>query len=203
MKINKIISLEIPEIKVLKFERFLDNRGYFTEPYRFSQLHEQNIINEPFTQMNTSSSHKGVIRGLHFQWNPYMGKLVRTISGHMVDLVLDIRLNSPTFAKIIAFDMPALDGNEDAWIWIPKGFAHGNYFLEESNIEYLCSGEYSPKCEAGISPFAKDIDWSLCDPKLYKQFLKIEKKGIVSDKDKSGLTVDQWKNDVRAKNFTL
>lgn len=203
MKIKEIYSLEIPEIKVLKFERFLDNRGYFTEPYRFSQLREQNIIDEPFTQMNVSSSHKDVIRGLHFQWNPYMEKLVRTISGHMVDLALDIRLNSPTFAKIIAFDMPALNGDEDVWIWIPKGFAHGNYFLEESKIEYLCSGEYSPQCEAGISPFAKDIDWSLCDRKLHEQFLEISKKSIVSDKDKSGLTIDRWTKDLRANNFTL
>ena len=96
-----------------------------------------------------------------------MGKLVRTLSGRMVDMILDIRKGSTTFGKIIAYDMPSeheADYNE--WIWVPPGFAHGNFFTEDSTIEYFCSGEYSPGCEAGISPLAADIDWSLCEGSL-------------------------------------
>ena len=106
-------------------------------------------------QANQSLSEKGVMRGMHFQWNPYMGKLVRTISGHMVDMVLDIRIDSPTFGKMIAYDMPASDENDyDEWIWVPPGFAHGNFFSEKTIIEYMCTGQYSPGCEACISPFS-------------------------------------------------
>ena len=94
-----------------------------------------------------------------------MGKLVRTIRGHMIDVVLDIRKGSPTYGKIIAHDMP-VQGDEDyaEWIWVPPGFAHGNTFPADTVIEYLCSGEYSPGNEAGISPVADDLDWSLCEP---------------------------------------
>lgn len=200
MKIKSIDSLKISDVKILRYEKFFDNRGYFTEPYRFSQFAELNFINQPFVQMNESFSLKGVLRGLHFQWNPLMGKLVRTISGHMMDFVLDVRLNSPSFSKIIAFDMPAND-EDDAWIWVPPGFAHGNYFLEESKIEYLCTGEYNPNCEAGINPFSSDIDWSWCDKKLYQNFLKLKDEAIVSEKDKLGLTINQWRNDERSKNI--
>src|SRR5579883_2717712 len=103
-----------------------------------------------------------------------MGRLVRTLPGRRVALVLDIRKGSPTFGKIIAHDMPARPSNDwNEWIWVPPGFAHGNMFPEESAIEYFCSGEYSPGCEAGISPLAADIDWSLCDAGLRECFKKI------------------------------
>ncbi|MGC8605786.1 MAG: dTDP-4-dehydrorhamnose 3,5-epimerase family protein [Desulfomonilaceae bacterium] len=85
----------MPEVKIIRFARFCDHRGYFTETFRQSdfQSHPEMpfMKNIQFVQMNESYSKAGTIRGLHFQWNPYMGKLVRTIAGHMVDLVLDIR----------------------------------------------------------------------------------------------------------------
>jgi len=98
MKIESIKTLEIPEIKVIRFSRFMDHRGFFTESYSvrdFSPL--KNEIGEwKVVQANESFSFENTIRGLHFQWNPYMGKLVRTVTGHMIVLILDIRLNSPT-----------------------------------------------------------------------------------------------------------
>jgi len=86
---------------------------------------------------------------------------------------------------------------------VPPGFAHGNYFTADSQIEYCCSGEYSPGCEAGISPLAGDLDWSLCDSKLKAEFDAIVKAGpLITDKDKNGLSIAAWRADKRADNFT-
>lgn len=80
----------------------------------------------------------------------------------MIDLFLDIRKGSPNYGMAAAYDMRSSSDNDFAeWIWIPPGFAHGNFFTQESTIEYMCSGEYSPDCEATISPLATDLDWSL------------------------------------------
>lgn len=207
MKLLKVETLQIEDIRVIRFARFRDHRGYFTEHYR-----KNDFLNHPdmdfmkgveFVQGNESYSKTGTIRGLHFQWNPYMGKLVRTLHGRMVDMVLDIRKGSDTFGKIILYDMPA-DHTADyaEWIWVPPGFAHGNFFTEDSMIEYFCSGEYSPGCEAGISPLAGDIDWRLCDPNLKKLFDSIVgSAALISDKDRQGLSVSAWENDKRSDNF--
>ncbi len=207
MKIISVKALDIPEIKVIRFARFCDHRGYFTEPYRksdFANHDEMGFMKGvEFVQANESFSVKGTVRGLHFQWNPYMGKMVRTLSGRMVDMVLDIRKGSPTYGKIIAYDMPTNTGeNYSEWIWVPPGFAHGNFFTEDSLIEYLCSGEYSPGCEAGISPLSNDIDWSMCDNKMKQLFDSVVSSNLImTDKDKDGLSVTQWKDDSRSENF--
>jgi len=206
MKILEVRNLTIPEIKIVKFARFCDQRGYFTEQFRKSDLFNSpdlpTLNTVEFVQANQSFSKKGVVRGLHFQWNPFMGKLVRTLSGHMVDIVLDIRKGSPTFGKAIAYDMPADDSKDyDEWIWVPPGFAHGNFFVENSKIDYFCTGEYSQGCEAGISPFARDIDWSLCDKKLKAEFDKIPLTELITDKDKNGFSLEAWSKDERSENF--
>ncbi|MBC8185249.1 dTDP-4-dehydrorhamnose 3,5-epimerase family protein [candidate division KSB1 bacterium] len=207
MKIISIKTLEIPEIKVIRFARFCDHRGYFTEPYRKSDFANHENMDFmggiEFLQANESFSKKGTIRGLHFQWNPYMGKMVRTLSGRMVDIVLDIRKGSSTYGKIIAYDMPTNPRENYAeWIWVPPGFAHGNFFTEDSLIEYFCSGEYSPGCEAGISPLANDIDWSMCDTEMKQLFDSIvSSELIMTEKDKNGLSMNQWTNDSRSENF--
>lgn len=207
MKILEVKSLDIPDVKVIRYQRFADNRGYFTEHFRKSDFAKGGKIEffqgKDFLQANESFSKKNVARGLHFQWNPYMGKLVRTLQGRMVDMVLDIRKGSPTFGKIVAYDMPAdPKRNYDEWIWVPVGFAHGNFFTQESAIEYFCTGDYSPSCEAGISPLAPDIDWSLCNPKLKAEFEQLIDEGaIISDKDNAGLTLSAWEKDARSENF--
>ena len=207
MKIIGAKQLEIPEIKVIRFARFRDQRGYFTEHFRNSDFQTNSLISfmkgVEFVQTNESFSRAGTIRGLHFQWNPYMGKLVRTLHGHMIDLILDIRRGSPTFGKAIAYDMPSSGGEDfNEWIWVPPGFAHGNVFLEDTSIEYFCSGEYSPGNEAGISPLAEDIDWSLCDTTLKEAFLKTAySTRLITDKDRNGLSVSAWEKDERSNNF--
>jgi len=207
MKIIEVKSLAIEAVKVIRFARFCDHRGYFSESFRKSDLHDPLKIDfmkdVEFVQANEGFSKKGVIRGLHFQWNPHMGKLVRTIRGRMVDIVLDIRKGSPTLGKIIAYDMPDNpDADYSEWIWVPPGFAHGNFFTEQSTIEYFCSGEYSPGCEAGISPIATDIDWSLCDQTLKKAFDEVgSNTPLITDKDKNGLSMTAWLADERSDNF--
>jgi len=207
MKILDVEQLQIPEIKVIRFARFRDERGYFTEHFRHSDFRTNPLTpfmeGIEFVQSNESFSKAGVVRGLHFQWNPYMGKLVRTLQGHMVDVVLDIRRGSPTFGKAIAYDMPSdMSKDFNEWIWIPPGFAHGNTFLADTSIEYFCSGEYSPGNEAGISPLAEDIDWSLCDRDLRKTFQEIASSTpLITDKDRDGLSVSAWERDERSDNF--
>jgi dTDP-4-dehydrorhamnose 3,5-epimerase len=198
MKILDVKSLAIPGIKIIRFGRFGDLRGFFAEHFRTSdfRLHPQLdfMAGVEFLQCNESFSRTGTIRGLHFQWNPYMGKLVRTLSGRMTDMVLDIRKGSLTFGKIILYDMPARkDADFGEWIWLPPGFAHGNYFKEDSYIECFCSGEYSPGCEAGISPLADDMDWSLCDPQLKQEFDSVAQADpLMTDKDRNGHSLSSW-----------
>jgi dTDP-4-dehydrorhamnose 3,5-epimerase len=206
MKIIQSTELQIPGVYVIKYERFSDKRGYFSETFRDSDLDSLNIKNKIFPdgvkQANESYSRRNVLRGLHFQWNPYMGKLVRTISGHMIDLILDLRHGSPTQGKIIAYDMPSYSASVySEWIWVPPGCAHGNFFLEDSTIEYLCSGEYNGDCEAGINPFSEDIDWSICDKKLFNLFNDLKSNFIVSSKDTAGLSLNQWLTSVNSNQF--
>ena len=205
MKVLEVKSLAITEIKVVRCGRFRDNRGYFMEHYRRSSLKnnpfDRAFDHVEFVQCNESFSHAGVIRGLHFQWNPWMGKLVRTVAGHMVDIVLDIRIGSPTFGKIIAYDMPASpEAEATEWIWV-RPACHGNFFRQPSTIEYFCSGEYSPGCEGGISPLAADIDWSLCDKPLKAAFDALAPTAVLTPKDRDGLAVGAWRNDTRSENF--
>ena len=207
MKIIEVKALDIPEVKVIRYARFCDHRGYFTEHYRKSDFHNPETMefmkDVEFVQCNESYSMKGTVRGLHFQWNPVMGKLVRTLRGRMIDMVLDIRKGSPSFGSIILYDMPA-DHKRDfgEWIWVPPGFAHGNIFTEDSMIEYFCSGQYSPGCEAGISPLSEDINWALCDLELKKIFdntAPLTK--LITEKDKNGLTIAEWSNREESDNF--
>jgi len=198
MQVVKVRSLDLPEIKIIRYARFPDDRGYFSEHYRKSDFRTQPqldfVKNIEFLQCNESFSKKGTVRGLHFQWNPYMGKMVRTLQGRMVDLIMDIRKGSPNFGKIVGYDMPAdHDADYAEWIWVPPGFAHGNFFAQLSHIEYFCSGEYNPECEAGISPLAADIDWSLFDPELREEFDKvISGNPLITDKDLNGHTLASW-----------
>lgn len=193
----------IPEIKVIKFKRFKDARGYFTETYRKSDLEE--TLGFEIVQANESVSSPWVVRGMHFQWNPYMGKLVRVIHGHMLDLILDIRKGSPSFGCMVAYDMLSSDyADYNEWIWVPPGFAHGNMFTDETRIEYFCSGEYSKGNEACISPFAKDINFDLFDLELrVKYFEKFRESGFlqITDKDRDGYTVSDWSEKEESNNF--
>ena len=204
MKINSIFEAEIAGVKLIQFERFLDKRGYFSETFRDSDFLEKNlgIFPNGILQTNESYSRRNVLRGLHFQWNQPMGKLVRTITGHMVDLILDLRIGSPTHGKIMAFNMPIAPHDATSnWIWVPEGCAHGNFFLEDSYIEYYCSASYNGDCESGVSPFATDIDWSICDSKLKNLFFDMKDSFITTSKDLNGHSIESWMSSSDAENF--
>lgn len=197
MIIIDVKELAIPDLKVIKYRKFSDDRGYFSEVFRATDIQESEktsfLKNEKFNQFNEAYSKANTFRGLHFQWNPYMGKLVRCISGTLIDLALDIRINSPYFGKIISYQ---LDNNQEygEWIWLPPGFAHGVFLPENSMIEYFCTGQWSKDCEVSISPYDENIDWSLNSNdmnELINSALNSDKL-LITDKDKKGLSLNQW-----------
>lgn len=210
MKIEEVKNLALEEVKSITYKRFRDHRGYFTEIMRKSDLDsiENGTIFRglEFLQANESFSKAGTMRGLHFQWNPFMGKLIRTLSGRMIDMVMDIRRDSKDFGKIVLFDMPSNCNDENGvWLWVPVGFAHGNFFTQDTTIEYFCTGIYNPEGEAGISPLSEDIEWSLCDQSLREEFIKITKgeKLLISDKDREGYSLKSWLETAESKKFVL
>jgi dTDP-4-dehydrorhamnose 3,5-epimerase len=204
MKILETHELAVPAVKVVRYARFPDDRGYFTETFRMDEISdaiggpEINVI-----QANESRSTAGVVRGLHFQWNPHQGKLVRPIEGRLIDLALDIRKGSPSFGQIVGRDMrPTPEKHEGEWIWLPPGFAHGAVFTEDAAIEYLCTSAWSPGCEASISPLAEDIDWSLCDPDLADEVRELLRGDVrLSERDRDGPSLAQWQEDPRSDEF--
>ena len=207
MKIIEVKKLALPDVKVIKYARFCDQRGYFTEHFRRTDFQTHPALSflqqMDFLQTNESYSRQGTVRGLHFQWNPLMGKLVRPLSGRLVDMALDIRKGSPSFGQIILYDMPARrEADYAEWLWIPPGFAHGVFFPEDTLMEYFCTGQYSPGCEAGISPWSEDIDWSLCESGLKAKYDEMDYSTmLISDKDKNAYSVTQWQQHPNSENF--
>ncbi|HRP02503.1 MAG TPA: dTDP-4-dehydrorhamnose 3,5-epimerase family protein [Candidatus Kapabacteria bacterium] len=197
MLILDIKELAIPDIKVIRFKKFSDERGYFAETLRMSDINSDNRLNfmnnAKFNQYNQGFSQANTFRGFHFQWNPYMDKLVRCISGTLYDMALDIRINSPYFGKVCIYKIE--DTAEfGEWMWLPKGFAHGLYVPEETIIEYFCTGHWNKDCELSINPFDKAIDWSLNTNELnnYIHTMLDSKDLLISDKDRTGVTLNNW-----------
>ena len=205
MKIESVTQLAIPEVKVLRFARFPDDRGYFTEVYRNHQVAEAlGADSFEIVQVNESCSRAGVVRGLHAQWNPWQGKMIRPLAGKFIDLALDIRKGSPTFGRIVAHAMTCdRTAMSEEWIWVPPGFAHGVAFTEEGAIQYLCTSAWSPGCELSISPGAEDLDWTICESGLREEvqgFLRLDI--VTNEKDSAGFTLAEWLADPRSAEFT-
>ncbi len=197
MKILEVKPLIFPEVLVIKVGRFPDERGYFTETFRQSDFNSHPQLSffkdTPFLQANESHSRPNVLRGFHIQHTPPMGKLIRTVHGHMIDWIVDVRQGSANFGKIIGYDMPTTpDKDYFEWIWVAPGFAHGNLFLKETTIEYFVTAEYNPSGEVGINPLSTDLDWSLCNPELIDIFSRSNKEVILSAKDKAGLSLNDF-----------
>jgi dTDP-4-dehydrorhamnose 3,5-epimerase len=140
---------------------FKDERGFFFESYNES-LFRQYGINIPFVQDNQSYSVYGVIRGLHYQRSPHaQTKLVRVLQGHILDIAVDLRSNSPTFGMFWSIELSAENNKQ---LLIPKGFAHGFSVLSETAIVfYKCDGLYKKESEAGIiyNDPNLGIDWKI------------------------------------------
>jgi len=151
----------IPGIVIIEPQVFEDSRGYFFESYHKSRYAKHGITGD-FTQDNESKSAYGVIRGLHYQLEPYaQAKLVRVIDGKVFDVAVDIRENSPTFGKWFGIE---LSSNNKKQLFIPRGFAHGFSVLSETAIfAYKCDNVYNREAERALNFADKQlsIDWNL------------------------------------------
>lgn len=198
MQIVSVQSLALPEVKLIRFRRFMDERGSFCETFRAGSLFGHPALAglgvERFVQMNESFSRPGVVRGLHLQWAPPMAKLVRALRGRLIDLAADVRPGSPRFGKIIAQNLPRQPGDaEGEWIFLPPGFAHGVVFTEETSIEYLCSAEYNPSGEGALRLIDDQWDWSLCQPALRDEVQALLRNNpIMAEKDRQARRLQEW-----------
>jgi dTDP-4-dehydrorhamnose 3,5-epimerase len=157
----KVHQTEFPGMLIIEPDVFTDARGYCFESYNKLKYNNRDIVYEP-VQDNESSSSKGVIRGLHFQEEPFaQAKLIRVIEGRIYDVALDIRKGSPTFGKWFGL---IIDSEKKLQFLIPKGFAHGLSVLSErAIILYKCDNNYSVAHERGVYALdpALGIDWMI------------------------------------------
>lgn len=160
----KIIQLSLPDAVLIELDLYGDARGFFVE--RFNQKEFQRFgLPTLFQQDNHSRSAPGVIRGLHYQYDPPQGKLVGVIHGQILDILVDLRRNSPTYGQHIALELTDINGK---LVWIPPGFAHGFCVLgsEPADVLYKVDQLYNPKSEGGIhwaDPYLA-INWPIPHP---------------------------------------
>ena len=156
-----IIKTPIEGLLIIEPKVFGDERGYFFESYSERDFTEA-VGPVKFVQDNESKSRYGVLRGLHFQKEPYaQAKLVRVVSGAVLDVAVDLRKGSPTFGRHFSVE---LTGENHRQFFIPKGFAHGFCVLSEEVVfQYKCDEFYHPEAEGGIAWNDPDlaIDWRL------------------------------------------
>jgi dTDP-4-dehydrorhamnose 3,5-epimerase len=174
----KIESKHLGGVVVVVPEVFQDSRGFFMETYREDQFKALGLPSH-FVQDNHSRSAKGVVRGLHFQWEPPMGKLMRVTLGRAFLVAVDIRHGSPTLGKWVGIE--ASDSNRRQ-VWAPAGFARGFCVLSDfAEIQYKCTGLYSNTGESGIlwNDPRIGIEWPVSEPSL-------------SAKDQKAQTLEQW-----------
>ena len=183
----KVESTNLGDIVVVIPEIFQDARGFFSETFRADQF---KAIGLPtgFVQDNHSRSAKGVIRGLHFQWEPPMGKLMRVTVGAAFLVAVDIRKGSPTLGQWVGVEASA--GNRRC-VWAPAGFARGFCALSDATeIQYKCTCLYNSGAESAIrwNDPAIGIKWPLSDV-------------LVSDKDRKARTLADWLASPESENF--
>ena len=174
----KIESVHLGAITVIKPEVFEDDRGFFLEAFREDQF-EKNGLPSRFVQDNHSRSVKDVVRGLHFQWEPAMAKLMRVILGEAFLVAVDIRTGSPTLGQWYGEIISAQNKKQ---IWAPAGFARGFAVLSNhAEIEYKCTGFYNQQGESGIlwNDPEIGIEWPVKNP-------------ILSEKDQNAQALAEW-----------
>jgi len=184
----KVEQSGIRDLLIITPDIFQDDRGFFTETYRKDKFSEFGLDLD-FVQDNHSRSAKNVVRGLHFQWEPPMGKLMRVTQGAAFLVAVDIRIGSPDFGKWIGVEASADNRKQ---VYAPAGFARGFCVLSEfAEIQYKCTGIYSNKAESGIlwNDPAIGIQWPVKEP-------------ILSKKDEVAQTLEQWLWKQESKNFT-
>jgi dTDP-4-dehydrorhamnose 3,5-epimerase len=168
----------LEDVVVVVPDIFQDARGFFAETYRADQFRALGLPTE-FVQDNHSRSARGVVRGLHFQWDPPMGKLMRVTAGSAFLVAVDIRKGSPTLGRWVGVEASAENRKQ---VWAPAGFARGFCALaDNTEIQYKCTGIYNGKAESAIrwnDPHI-GIKWPAVDP-------------IVSEKDQRARSLADW-----------
>ncbi|MDY0296514.1 MAG: dTDP-4-dehydrorhamnose 3,5-epimerase [Acidobacteriota bacterium] len=175
------------DVFVLVPDIFQDDRGFFMETWRRDQFLEIGLDLD-FVQDNHSRSSRGVVRGLHFQWEPPMGKLMRVTRGSAFLVAVDIRRGSPTLGQWVGIEASEENRRQ---VWAPAGFARGFCVLSESaDIQYKCTGVYNKQGESGIlwNDPAIGVEWPVKDP-------------VISDKDRAARTLEQWLQSPESANF--
>ena len=180
------LKTDIEGLYIIEPKVFRDNRGYFFESFSLKEF-EENIGKISFVQDNESLSVKrGVLRGLHFQkGESAQAKLVRVVKGRVLDVAVDIRVGSPTFGKSVAVE---LSEENKRLFFLPRGMAHAYLTLEENSIfQYKCDNYYAPASEGCIIWNDPDIaiDWPIEASDI-----------ILSDKDKLGITLKEYLNEI-------
>lgn len=178
----QIIETGFKDLILFKPTIFGDHRGYFYESFNSNTFFEKTGLQLDFVQDNQSMSSKGVLRGLHFQNPPYtQDKLVRVLSGSVLDVVVDLRTTEPTYLQSFIVE---LTGENHLQLLVPKGFAHGFATLEDNTLFlYKCTEYYKKESEDCIlwNDPSLNIDWQLPQP-------------IISDKDKEGKLIVNFKS---------
>ena len=182
-----IETTEIPGVVVVGHQTMEDERGFFLEVFRQDEFAKHGLPTT-FVQMNQSKSSRNVVRGLHFQWDPPMGKLMWVSTGTAFLVAVDIRHDSPTqgrwFGRVFAAE-------ERQQLWAPPGCARGFCVLSETaEIQYLCTGIYNPEGESGIlwNDPEIGIEWPISDP-------------LLSAKDSSAQRLSEWRLRPESKTF--
>ncbi len=174
----KPITTSLAGVLVLEPRVFGDDRGFFLESYNQRTFTELGIA-EPFVQDNHSYSEKNVIRGLHYQIRQPQGKLVRVVTGEILDVALDLRRASPTFGKWEAFK---LSSENKRMLWIPRGFAHGfRVTSRTADVLYKATDFYAPEHE-------RTVLWN--DPALKIEW-RLDGEAVISAKDQLGVPFQQ------------
>jgi dTDP-4-dehydrorhamnose 3,5-epimerase len=173
-------SVHLGDVVVLVPQVLGDSRGFFMETFRADQFRQLGLPTE-FVQDNHSKSAKNVMRGLHFQWDPPMGKLMRVTHGSAFLVAVDIRKSSPTLGKWFGLEVSAENKKQ---MWAPYGFARGFCALtDDCEVQYKCTGIYNPHGESGISLF---------DPEIGVRWPIGQAEASVSEKDRKAQTLAQW-----------
>lgn len=173
-----IESRQLNDVLILRPQVFEDERGFFMEVYREDQFKELGIASI-FLQDNHSRSAKNVLRGLHFQWKPPQGKLVRVTYGRAFFAIVDIRKGSPTAGKWVSIELSA---ENRKFIYVPPGFANGFCSLSDFvEVQYKCTNTYNRESEGSIlwNDPSIGINWPIQNP-------------IISTRDANAVTLDQW-----------
>lgn len=155
----------IPEVRIVRPRRFGDERGWFSEVFQAAAFADLGLPTG-FVQVNQSRSQRGVLRGLHFQWDPPQGKLMRVVRGRAFMVAADIRPGSPTLGRVVTLEASV---DDPVLFWAPATFARGFCALEDdTEIEYFCTNAYNPAAEAGIRWDDPElaIAWPVAEPRL-------------------------------------